>query len=105
MFRRDEETLIICVIPGLQFLFFSAPQQEVSLLPELLVLWDQIHVGTIETGWTLVDGLILYNRRIFLAESSLLWPDVLDNAHDMGHEGIQKTLHRFRASFFNIGAH
>jgi hypothetical protein len=32
--------------------------------------------------------------------SSKLWPAILEQAHGMGHEGIQKTLQRLRTSFF-----
>jgi hypothetical protein len=33
--------------------------------------------------------------------SSTLWLILLSSAHDTGHEGIQKTIHRFRSSFYN----
>jgi hypothetical protein len=32
-----------------------------------------------------------------------VWPLVLEHAHDMGHEGMQKTLHRLSATFFTSG--
>jgi hypothetical protein len=33
----------------------------------------------------------------------MLWSQVLEQAHGMGHEGIQKALNRLRASFFTPG--
>jgi hypothetical protein len=32
-----------------------------------------------------------------------VWPMVLEHAHGMGHEGVQKTLHRLCASFITQG--
>jgi len=51
-----------------------------------------------------VDGFILHNGRIFIPASSTLWPQILATAHGAGHEGVQKTLHRLSASFYNANA-
>lgn len=37
--------------------------------------------------------------RIFMPSSSALWPQLLAMAHDTGHEGVQKKLHRLRSSY------
>ena len=34
-----------------------------------------------------------------------MWPQLLRDAHEAGHEGAQKTLHRLRASFYNSRLH
>lgn len=39
-----------------------------------------------------------------MPDVSSLWPILLSHAHDTAHEGVQKTLHRWRASFFNAHA-
>jgi hypothetical protein len=46
-----------------------------------------------------VDGLVVQRGRLFLLVSASTWPLVLDQAHGMGHEGVQKTLQRLHASF------
>jgi hypothetical protein len=48
----------------------------------------------------MIDGIVVHNGRIFLPPSSALWPVVNEQAHGMGHEGIQKTLHRLCTTFF-----
>ena len=48
---------------------------------------------------TLVDGLLPYQGRIFVPDASALWPQLLQEAHNTGHEGAQKTLHRLRESY------
>jgi hypothetical protein len=44
----------------------------------------------------------MHNNKIFVSESSTLWPQLLSTGHGTGHEGAQKTLHRLRASFYNL---
>jgi hypothetical protein len=48
-----------------------------------------------------LDGLLAHSGRIFVPTASALWPTILATTHGVGHEGIQKTLHRLRASFYN----
>ena len=49
--------------------------------------------------------MLLFKGRHFVPNSSSLWQQLLHEAHDAGHEGVQKTLHRLRASFFNAHRH
>lgn len=62
---------------------------------------DKILLGQGEDGWSIVDGILVYKGHIFLSAYSLLWQQLIADAHNVGHEGIQKTLHRLRASFHN----
>lgn len=57
--------------------------------------------GTADTAWSLVDDFIMYGGRVFVPDSSNLWPQILDASHGVGHEGVQKTLQRLPASFYN----
>jgi len=51
------------------------------------------------TQWAVVDGLITHAGKIFVPSDSALVSIILAAVHDMGHEGIQKTLWRVRADF------
>jgi hypothetical protein len=53
--------------------------------------------------WRVVDGLILHGARVFVPKQSVLLPTMLELAHSVGHEGVQKTLHRLRAQFYIEG--
>ncbi|CAL4917571.1 unnamed protein product [Urochloa decumbens] len=56
-------------------------------------------------------GLAGYYRKfiagcgVFVPDTSPLWPRLLAEAHEMGHEGTQKTLCQLRASFYNVNLH
>lgn len=49
--------------------------------------------------WCVHDGLILNGSRVFVPASSPHLPTAIQLAHTVGHEGIQKTLHRLRRDF------
>jgi hypothetical protein len=51
-------------------------------------------------GWTITNDVVLFQGRIFLPATSIHWATVLEQAHGTGHEGVQKTLQRLRASFY-----
>jgi hypothetical protein len=54
--------------------------------------------------WQFVDGLITVHGKVYVAVDSPSLPAILTAAHDMGHEGTEKTLHRLRRYFFVPGA-
>jgi len=47
----------------------------------------------------MVDQLLLKNGKVFVPASYDVVPSLLEFAHGLGHEGIQKTLHRLRSDF------
>lgn len=57
--------------------------------------------GRVSPAWTIVDDVVLHAGRVFVPSLLALWPQILTTAHGTGHEGVQKTVHRVRASFFN----
>ena len=54
-------------------------------------------------GWTIVDHLLLKEGKVFVPSSYPAVSSLLEFAHGMGHEGIQKTLHRLRSDFYIPG--
>ena len=62
---------------------------------------QEIIDGTAGKEWSEVDGFVLHQGKLFVPDSSLLWPQLLAHAHGAGHEGVQKTLVRLRAAFHN----
>ena len=60
---------------------------------------EQLEAGELSSPWALVDGIVTFEQRAYVPPTSSLVADVLAAAHDMGHEGIQKLLHRLRRYF------
>ena len=103
--RRGEELLENHAISGPSFAALHTLRDELRNHPKAMILRNQIAAGTAPVGWTDVDGLLLFKGRVFLPDESSLWPQVLEQAHTMGHEGSEKTLHRIRAAFYSQSAH
>jgi len=99
--RRDETAPALHSISSPAFTIFDELRAELSTNQQAQQQRDQIAAGTAPAGWTEVDGLLLFQGKAFVPDASDLWPQLLEDAHGMGHEGIQKTLHRLRASFYN----
>jgi hypothetical protein len=99
--RRDEDTAEINSISAPQFQLFDTLRTEATTDPQILDLCATIAAGTANPGWTYVDGLLLFQGKVFIPDASSVWAEILAAAYDYGHEGIEKTLHRCRASFYS----
>lgn len=88
--RRNKVAL--GVLSGLLFTDFDTLGAELQEDAAGQDLRHQIAVGTAPERWQLVNGLLLYNSRVFVPESSSLWPQLLCDAHEAGHEGAQKSI-------------
>lgn len=60
---------------------------------------DQIAAQQVGQQWTVLDGLILHDQRVFLPSASPLVDTTLQMSHSI-HEGTQKTLHHLHATFY-----
>jgi len=101
--RQEEDAMELQVrdLSSPDIELFAAFCMECASLPDILAKRAEIESGTAGASWSLVDGFVMHRGRIFEPTSSAIWPQILDVAHGAGHEGVEKTLHRLRASFYN----
>lgn len=59
-----------------------------SILPEVVSKRQEIIDGTAGKEWSEVNGFVLHQGKLFVPDSSLLWPQLLAHAHGAGHEGV-----------------
>jgi hypothetical protein len=78
---------------------FDDLRRELIAHPCAQELHAQLAVGTTPDGWQEIDGLLLFQGKAYVPETTPLWPQLLEDAHAAGHEGIQKTMHHLRLSF------
>jgi hypothetical protein len=97
--RRDEPSAVSLALSAPRFSLFDEIRQEINDDSDLSTLRDAIRGGTKPASWTVVDGLILYNGRVYIGPSSPSKPALLELAHGTGNEGAHKTLHHLRAYF------
>jgi hypothetical protein len=98
--RRDEDPPAVFALSLPGFELYDQLRGEAATLQDFIDKRATIVARTAGPGWSIINGVITFKGRIFLAQSSSAWAAVFQHAHDMGHEGIQKTLHHLRASFF-----
>jgi hypothetical protein len=67
-------------------------------------LRTEVATGNRGDRWRVVDGLVTVAGRIHILAASLLVQVVVGTVHAMGHEGMEKTLHRLRSDFHIPGA-
>lgn len=99
--RRDEPALAARAMLSPTFHIFDEFRRDAAMLPDVVVAKEKIQQGQASPAWSIVDDLVLHIGRVFVPSSSALCPQILATAHGPGHEGVQKTLHRVQASFFN----
>lgn len=99
--RRDEAVLDSYSISSPSFELFDTLRAEMQSDPQVAQIRTQLTAGTAKEGWSEVDGLLLYKGKIFVPDASSLWPLLLTAVHGGGHEGIEKSLNRWRASFYS----
>jgi hypothetical protein len=99
--RRNEDDMAVQAISSLSFILYDQLRVEMTALPQTSQLRTQLTTWIAPSGWLEKDGLLLFQGCIFLPDDSTLWPMVLEQAHTMGHEWNEKTLHRFPAMFYS----
>jgi transposase InsO family protein len=98
--RRDEGQMEAMALSSPQFSIFDDLRQEINADVELSELRDAVRGGIKPSQWSVIDGLLLFKGRVYVAPSSAFQQVVLELAHNAGHEGVDKTLHRLRGDFY-----
>jgi hypothetical protein len=97
--RRGEVDAAVQSMSAPSFELFDTLRAEVATDPQVAQLRDQLAAGTAREGWAETEGLLLFQGKFFIPNASGMWPHLLADAHETGHEGVEKTLHRWRSSY------
>jgi transposase InsO family protein len=99
--RRDEDMGTMYTISSPSFDLFATLKAEVESDPQVAAICKQLADDTASLGWTTTDGLLRFKGKVFIPEASSLWSVLLAQAHESGHEGVQKAVQRWRTSFYS----
>jgi hypothetical protein len=100
LLHRDvEASAELAALSAPSFHLFDTLQRKIDDTPELRSPRDEVQAGHRGDKWRVVDGLITMSGRVYLPLDSTLMAAVLQHAHDVGHEGVERTLHRLRIDF------
>jgi hypothetical protein len=100
--QQDEDCAMALALSSPAFTLFGNLCCEMTELEDDKHLLEMIGKDEAADKWSMVNGLTVYSDLIFVLTTSSLWLALLAMTHGAGHEGIQKTLHRLLASFYNV---
>jgi hypothetical protein len=98
--RHEEDIVVVHTISTPTFALVDNLQTEFQQDAEAIEVRTQLARGIAVKGWSLYDDMVLFKGKIFIPEASSLWPELMSHAHN-GHEGVQKTMTCWRASFYS----
>ncbi|XP_039855366.1 uncharacterized protein LOC120713480 [Panicum virgatum] len=93
--RRFLPRTFILAMSAPRFDFIERLRQAQHMEPALVALRDEITAGQRPAPWSIIDGLVAYEGRLYIAPSSALLPEIIAATH----EGVLRTLHRLRRDF------
>ena len=96
--RREDEAAHVLALSGPSFQLYDDLRHELEHDAALRALRDSV-VAERGAPWRVEHGLILRGSRVYVPAASAALPVVLQLAHEVGHEGTQKTLQRLRQDF------
>jgi hypothetical protein len=90
--RRDEEGPSVHAVSLPIFDLFDEFRREAESLLDIIAKRAEIEAGITDAKWAIVDGMVVHGGRLFVPATATAWAHILEHAHGMGHEGVQKTL-------------
>jgi hypothetical protein len=104
LLRRDAgEEGRSAMISASVFTVFDELRAETVAKALLQLMKEEVLAGRKGDKWQFVDGLVTVRGKVYVAVDSPSLPAILTAAHGMGHEGIEKTLHRLREISLFLG--
>jgi hypothetical protein len=98
--RRDSEEFALNTISTPTFQLCDEIRNSISSCPVSSALRNNIIAGLKDESWTVKDDLIIKSGKVYIPPNSDLLHNILQLAHNGGHEGVQETLHHLRANFY-----
>jgi hypothetical protein len=97
--RRDTPDAQLHVLSSPSFDLLEDIKLAAEQDAELEDLHTQITAGALGEPWSVVDGIVLYQKRFYIPANFPLLQAILSAVHNDSHEGIQRTLHRLHRDF------
>ena len=96
--RRDTEEAAILALSGPCFDFIERLRQANIQDPALVAIME-ISSSQRAAPWSLVDGLVAFQGRLYIPLGAPLLQELLAAIHDDSHKGVQRTLQRIQRDF------
>jgi hypothetical protein len=97
--RDTDEEAQLATLSTASFDLFDTLRAAYDTNASLQQLQIEVVTGNHGDKWWVIDGLVTVANRIHIPVASPLVQVVVKTAHVVGHEGMEKTLHRLRSDF------
>jgi hypothetical protein len=94
--HRDTDMMSVHGVSGPFFDISNAIRAANAPKPALKSLHDQVTVSTRGKPWAVVNGVVTFQRRIYVSDGSPLLATTQAAANEEGHGGVKNMLHHFR---------
>ena len=84
----DGDTSLLATMSMPTFALYDDLRQELAQDTELRARRDAVVAGNHDGDWSVCDGLIIYDGRVFVPPTSAVLPDILQLTHTAGHKGV-----------------
>jgi hypothetical protein len=102
--HNTRDTTSLMALFGTTFKMFDDVWCEFDDDTSLDTFCDGAVTGIRGPNWRVLDGLLIINGQVYMPPTSSCFQAVLVVMQDIGHEGIERTLHRLCADFNVAGA-
>jgi hypothetical protein len=90
--RRDEEAGAMHSLSSPTFELYDEFRRKADTLPDVIKVKEQLAAGT--AAWSIVDGLVLHEGRVFVSSSSVLWPGTRASRRCCSDSALPSTTRR-----------
>jgi hypothetical protein len=86
--RHDTVEGTVLALSAPRFDFIERLRQAQATEPALVATRDELLAGTRVGPWSLLDGMVAFDGRLYVPPSSQLLLDIVSAVHDDGHNGV-----------------
>lgn len=90
--RQDSTASELHALSAANFDIFPELLHAVTTNPELVTIPTKITGGSLGAPWGLLDSLITFAGRVFVSPSSPFLSAILEAAHSLAHECVQRRF-------------
>jgi hypothetical protein len=85
---HDTEEGAVLAISTPRFDYIERLRHAQAIDPALVAIRDEITTGARAAPWSLIDGMVAFDSRLYVPPSSPLLQEIMTTVHDDGHEGV-----------------
>lgn len=96
---RKGETARLCALTLPSPTWWASVVELNGTSTEIMNLKKGVEEGRLSNPWSIKKEVLFYKDQVYIPEDSNFVPIILQQYHDLGHEGFYKTVQRIKECF------